>query len=64
MIEINGRIWDLESAIRMTDSLPLEEIGRRTIQIRNINRERIAMKNKIAELFEEFQEIKVDHPSA
>jgi len=63
MIKINGRIWDLEFEIRMTDKLSLEEIGRRTLLIRKINKERIEMKNKIAREHGEFEEVKVDHPS-
>ena len=53
--EINGRIWDLESDIRKgkEGELGLEEVGRRAIAIRNINGERIALKQKIAELHAE-----------
>lgn len=63
--EINGRIWDLESDIRKgkEGELGLEEVGRRAIAIRNINAERIALKNTIANLHEEYEEKKYDHAS-
>ena len=63
--EINGRIWDLESDIRKgkEGELGLEEVGRRAIAIRNINGERIALKQKIAELHGEYAEKKYNHAS-
>lgn len=67
LIEINGRIWDLEAAIRQgrDDELGLEEIGRRALQIRTINGERVRYKNKIAELIGmDFFEVKTDHSSS
>lgn len=66
LIEINGRIWDMESAIRQGKDaqLGLEEIGRRSIKIRETNKERVAYKNKIAEeLGMDFFEVKVNHAS-
>jgi hypothetical protein len=61
--KINGRIWDLEATIHNEgELLSLEEIGRRTLEIRNINRERIESKNKIAEeIGMDFFEVKIDH---
>lgn len=49
--EINGRVWDKESAIRQgrEKELGLEEIGRRTLQLRELSKERVAYKRKIAE---------------
>lgn len=48
--KINGKIWDAEHAIRrgLEDDVPLEEIGRRALVIRDINMQRIAVKNQIA----------------
>jgi len=66
LYEINGRIWDLEADIRQgkEDRLGLEEVGRRALKIRGINRERIEMKNLITgESGSGFSEIKVDHAS-
>ena len=49
---INGRMWDAEYAIRkgQDDNLGLEEIGRRAIHIRDLNRIRMKIKNDIIEL--------------
>lgn len=64
---VNGKIWDLEHQLRsgLEDSLPLSEIGRRAIKIRNLNGMRVKIKNKICVLFGEkvFEEIKIDHIS-
>jgi hypothetical protein len=60
--EINKRIWDLESDIRLgkENELGLEEVGRRAIMIRNINNERIAIKNEIVDKYDEgFKETKL-----
>jgi len=48
--EINGRIWDAEAAIRagQDEDLGLEEIGRRALRIRDLNRDRVAVKNEIS----------------
>lgn len=59
----NGLIWDLESDIRRGKEaeLGLEEVGRRAIQIRDHNKNRIAIKNKINVNW--FKEVKVNHAS-
>jgi len=46
----NGLIWDAEHNIRkgLDADVPLEEIGRRALIIRDINMRRIAVKNSIA----------------
>lgn len=64
--EVNGRIWDLEADIRagLDQKLGLEEIGRRAIKIREMNKERIAIKNEISSLAGcGFQEVKKNHIS-
>ena len=66
LYEINGKIWDLESDIRKgrEDELGLEEVGRRAIAIRQLNKQRISIKNKIVEMTGEgFKDIKVNHGS-
>lgn len=66
LLRINSEIWQLEADIRkgVDLALPLEEIGRRAIAIRNKNRVRIEIKNRIAsEAGECFFEIKKDHIS-
>lgn len=64
--EANGKCWDLEAAIRQgrDAELGLEEVGRRAIQLRDLNKIRIAAKNRIAEeCGMDFFEVKVDHAS-
>lgn len=66
LLQHNGDIWTLESDIRKgkDDELGLEEIGRRAIQIREHNKLRIEVKNRINSYFKEgHQEIKINHTS-
>lgn len=62
----NIKISILESDIRQgkEDELGLEEVGRRALEIRDINRERVALKNTLKEIFGDgFKDIKVKHGS-
>jgi hypothetical protein len=66
LYNIHNEIWDLESELKSgcEHNLPLEEIGRRAIAIRNHNNKRINIKNTIAEsLGCVVKEIKQDHLS-
>lgn len=66
LTSIHNIIWDLEWQLKtgVEDKLPLEEIGRRAIAIRNFNNKRVAYKNEIAELLKDsVKEIKQDHLS-
>ena len=60
---INNKIWHLESDIRKGKlDGDLEETGRRAIQVRELNNERIALKNAINEISKTgFKEVKVNH---
>ena len=62
---MNFEIWNLEHEIRHggEDKFSLEEIGRRAVAIRDLNRKRIEYKNKINELAGHFRECKVRHRS-
>src|SRR3989344_7576501 len=64
--EVNGKIWDLESDIRKgkEGELGLEEVGRRALVIRDLNTERVRLKNLAAERLGEVKEVKVDHASS
>jgi hypothetical protein len=67
LLDINGKIWDLESDIRKGKEaeLGLEEVGRRAIQIREFNKIRVGYKNKMVKRYEEgFEDIKMNHASA
>lgn len=62
---VNGKIWDLESDIRKgkEGDLGLEEVGRRALAIRDLNKIRIEFKNQIADILGEHKEIKGNHAS-
>lgn len=65
--EVNGKIWDLESDIRKgkESELGLEEVGRRAIAIRELNKIRVGYKNEMVKIFGEgFEDIKMNHASA
>lgn len=66
LIDINSQIWDLESDIRRCkdELLGYEEIGRRAVKIRELNKIRVTYKNEIVDLFGEgFKDIKENHIS-
>lgn len=66
LYEINGKIWDLESDIRKGKEfeLGLEEVGRRAIAIRELNKRRISVKNQIVEKTGlGFKDVKMNHAS-
>jgi len=63
---IHKQIWDLEADIRKGKEgiLGLEEVGRRAIAIRDLNKKRISIKNKISEeTGSGFKDIKMAHAS-
>jgi hypothetical protein len=64
--EIHREIWALEDDFkkRRVDGADLAEIGRRALEIRDLNNYRVEYKNKIAEqLGDAVREIKQDHYS-
>lgn len=64
---VHESIWNLESELKsgVEHRLSLEEIGRRAIEIRNLNNRRVELKNSMASLLGcSVQEIKQDHLSA
>lgn len=67
LISVHKKIWALESLLKTgKDSmLSLEEIGKRAIEIRNWNNNRIELKNKIASMLnkDSVREVKKDHIS-
>lgn len=66
LIDIHKTIWNLESDLKSgtEENLPLEEIGRRAIEIRNWNNKRISLKNIMSEkLGCSVREIKRNHAS-
>lgn len=66
LVEINGRIWDLESDIRRgrEGELGLEEVGKRALHIRDLNKQRVKCKNELVDIFNEgYKDIKINHAS-
>lgn len=66
LAQFNIEIWNLENEIRNDGEakFSLEEIGRRAIKIRNLNRKRIQAKNDITKMDNVgFQEVKSQHLS-
>lgn len=66
LYEVNGKIWSLESDIRKgkEGELGFEEVGRRAIQIRDHNGNRVQIKNEINSRYGTgYIEKKVDHAS-
>lgn len=66
LYNINKQIWDLEFDIRNGKEglLGLEEVGRRAIKIREINKMRVSVKNEIVEQTGTgFKDIKMNHTS-
>jgi hypothetical protein len=66
LYEINGKIWDLESDIRKgkENELGLEEVGRRAIAIRGLNKIRVGIKNEVViKSNSGFVDVKMNHAS-
>ena len=64
--QANLKIWEMESLLKsgLEEKIPLEEIGRRAIKIRDYNGQRVIIKNCISKkLGCEVVEIKKDHLS-
>jgi hypothetical protein len=64
LIEHHSYVWSLEDDFKKAkiDSLPLEEIGRRALYIRDIGYRRVDLKNALAEMVNDpVREIKKDH---
>ena len=60
LLKANSKIWKLESDIRNGKEMELEEVGRRALAIRDINKERIVLKNSV----QIYQDIKINNASA
>ena len=58
----NGKLWDTEGDIRKGTDLPLEEIGRLALKVRDLNCDRNAIKAQLVEKFAEgFKELKINY---
>jgi len=66
LIDHHAYVWSLEDDFKKCriDSLPLEEIGRRALHIRDVGFKRVELKNALAELANDpVREVKQDHIS-
>ena len=64
LIEHHRHVWSLEDDFKKAkiDNLPLEEIGRRALYIRDIGYRRVDLKNDFAKILgDPVREIKQDH---
>ena len=62
MYIINGKIWDTEGDIRRGVDLPLEDIGRLALKVRDLNCQRNSIKADIVDKFcEGFKEISINY---
>ena len=62
LYEINGELWETEGDIRRGVDMPLEEIGRLALKVRDLNCKRNEIKAEIVDTFAEgFKEIKINY---
>ena len=62
LYEINGELWNTEGDIRKGVEMPLEEIGRLALKVRDLNCIRNEIKAEIVDTFSEgFKEIKINY---
>ena len=62
LYEINGELWKTEGDIRKGVAMPLEEIGRLALKVRDLNCDRNEIKAEIVDAFAEgFKEIKINY---
>ena len=62
LYEINGELWDTEGDIRKGVEMPLEEIGKLALKVRDLNCTRNEIKAEIVDTFAEgFKEIKINY---
>ena len=62
LYEINGELWNTEWDIRKGIEMPLEEIGRMALKVRDLNCKRNEIKAEVVDTFSEgFKEIKMNY---
>ena len=62
LYEINGELWNTEGDIRKGVEMPLEEIGRLALKVRDLNCKRNEIKAEVVDTFlEGFKEIKINY---
>ncbi|MEC7864636.1 MAG: hypothetical protein VX890_01815 [Pseudomonadota bacterium] len=62
LYRVNGKLWETEGDIRKGIDMPLEEVGRLALKVRDLNIKRNEIKAEIVDTFSEgFKEIKVNY---
>ena len=62
LYEINGELWDTEGDIRKGIDMPLEQIGRLALKVRDLNCKRNEIKAEVVDAFSEgFKELKINY---
>jgi len=64
LYDIHSELWDTEASIRAAkeEDLGLEEVGRRALKVRDLNRERQRVKNEVIDYFNEgYKDCKVNY---
>ena len=62
LYEINGELWNTEGDIRKGVEMPLEEVGKLALKVRNLNCKRNEIKAEVVDVFSEgFKEIKINY---
>ena len=59
---INGELWDTEGDIRKGVTMPLQEIGKLALKVRDLNCQRNEIKAEVVDTFAEgYKEIKINY---
>ena len=62
LYRVNGKLWETEGDIRKGIDMPLEEVGRLALKVRDLNIKRNEIKAEIVDIFAEgFKEIKINY---
>ncbi len=62
LYEINGELWNTEGDIRKGVEMPLEEVGKLALKVRDLNCKRNEIKAEVVDVFSEgFKEIKINY---
>jgi len=62
LYQINGELWNAEGDIRKGTEMPLEDIGRLALKVRDLNCQRNGIKAEIVDAFSEgFKEININY---
>ena len=62
LYEINGELWNTEGDIRKGVEMPLEDVGRLALKVRDLNCKRNEIKGEVVDIFAEgFKEIKINY---